>query len=328
MIAAGWGRAPNATLLATAALLLILGVPLVAHAQSYSITFQTDHEIEAAGGYDGYDVVEVSGNVVPSPPSGSSVTVTTRAPNGTAIYVDDEPLEANTGAFEDSILTGCTGSWVAGYYTIDVSLNGSPGVNASTTFQYTVDYPAVDMASVAVSPQSLSGAGLFTVTGNVDACSGNAAETSVSIIVKNPTGASIYSGSVTVIPAGQPEEGNFALNLTAGSSPLWVAGTYSATVFYSSNTNSQIPATASTTFVYGETSSATTASASTTPSSSSTASTSTASSKLPTTTTASPGSKEGSGPSNDLYYVVGVIAIVAVAAASFVSRRSRKPGGR
>lgn len=326
MMAAGWGRLPTAHLLAAAALLLLLTVPAVAHAQSYTITFQTDHEIEGAGGYDGYDVVEVSGNVIPAPPSGASVTVTTRAPNGTAVYVDDEPLEANTGAFEDSIVTGCTQTWVAGYYTIDVSLNGSPGVNASTQFEYTVDYPPVDMASLTVAPQSVSGTDLVKVTGQVDACSGNADETSVTILVKNPTGASIYSGALSVLPAGQPDLGSFSLNLTAGSSPLWVPGTYSATVFFSSNTNSQIPASASATFVYGETSTASSSATLTTQPASTTSTVSTASSQTPTASTASSASSKGSPASSELYYAAGLV-VVAAAVTSFLSLRSRKTGG-
>ena len=313
--------------------MLLLLVPIAAHAQSYTISLLTDHEIQGAEGYDGYDIVQVSGNVIPPPPSGSSVTVTTKAPNGTVIYVDDEPLEANTGAYEDSILTGCTATWVAGYYTILVTLNGSPGVNASTQFQYTVDYPPVDMVSVAVTPQSSSGTQLLSVTGQVDACSGNSAETSASIIVKNPAGASIYTGSLTVLPAGQPELGTFALNLTAGSSPLWVPGTYSATVFYNSNSVSPTPATASATFVYGETSTASSTSSGN-PSTSGVLSSSSASSQMPTTvaassTTSAASSKAAaassttSGFSSNLYYGAGFVVVAAVVV-SFLGLRSRK----
>ena len=261
---------------------------------------------------------------------------------------DSEPLQPGTGMFEDLVIAGCTPDWIGGTYTITVALSGSPQVVATTTFGYIVN-DALDTVSVQVTPQSVSGLGTVTISGAVQACGGSAAQSSVLLSVKNPTGFEVYSGVAQPISHSQPEDGNYSVDLTAGSTQQWIPGTYTVSAFYTSTQSVGTPATAAVSFTYtgnstqstgssstqsaitsatqsssgsatnSGTSSATSAIASSASSSQSASSSSQASSSTPI-----PPTSTSSGAPLILYVVAIVIA--AGVAGTFVGLRGRNKG--
>jgi len=335
----------NKILLAAAAVFLLSLAPAAVLAAT-TITFATDHQIGGEGGYDGYASIDVSGNVNPPPTSGS-VTITTTNPQGIVVDSSSVPLQPGTGMFEDLVIAGCTSDWTSGTYAITVSLAGSPPVVATTTFGYIVDSPAVDSVSIKVTPQSISGTGVVTISGGVEACGGSAAQSSVVLTVKNPTGSTVFSQVSQPITYSQPEDGNYSVDFTAGGTPQWIPGNYTASAFYTSTQSVGTPASAAASFVYDgnstqtsstqttaqnsatQTSAAqsstvqTSSSPSTSQATSSAGSAQSTASSAPATSTAPSGSTNKGSGAPLVPYVVA-IAIAAGVAGTFVGLRGRQ----
>ena len=321
------------SLAALAAILLLVASSPAAVLANTVIVVQTDHQIGGGGGYDGYEEIDITGTVTPNPP-GTSVTVAVTNPNGVVMSSVLEPVDLGANGYEDLVVMGCTPDWVSGIYTITTTLQASPPITASTTFMYLADPPTADNISLKATPQDVTASGTVSVSGTVEACSGSAGTTSVLLSVKNPGGQLVYSGAVPVIATDQPEDGNFSLQLAAGSNPNWIPGTYTAIGYYSSNSNAPAPASASATFVYSNstqsstTSATTKASSSSFTSSSTTATTSTAPSTQSTVSSSSSSSTKGGSttPAPSSLGSTSILIIVAIGAgiaASFVGIRSR-----
>lgn len=324
------------SLLAIAAILLLSLSPVAVMGQT-QITFFTDHQLGGEGGYAGYTSIDVSGNVLPAPPSGS-VVVTTTNPVGKVVASDSEPLQAGTGMFEDLVIAGCTADWIDGTYTVTVALSGSPQVAATTTFGYIVNDP-LDAVTVQATPQSISGVGTVTISGSVVACGGSAAQSSVELSVKSPSGFEVYSGVAQPISHSSPEDGDYSVALTAGASPQWSPGTYTVSVFFTSTQSVGTPASAAASFTYAGNPTQSTSSSSTQSSgvlatksttlSATALSTSSASSAQSTassapTSTATPVASTTKGSGAPLIPYVVAIAVAAGVAGSFVGLRGRQ----
>jgi hypothetical protein len=320
--------------LALLAILVVSIIPVAALGDTV-ITVETDHQIGGGGDYSGYSEVDITGTVSPNP-SGASVALTIKNPNGLVVVSDIEPVNLGANGFEDLVVLGCTPNWVTGTYTIVATLEGTPAVTATTEFGYLLVSPAEDNISMTATPGSVSADGTVTIAGGVQACSGSAGSTSVLISVKNQAGRLVYSGAVPVLATNQPWNGTYSLQLAAGSSPNWISGNYSAVGYFSSNSNSPSPASASAEFEYSiNTTASATANNPTSVSStlslpsttlyetsSTQPATSSSSSSSSATSTTSSENPKGGGDAGSLV-TYGAVAVAAGVAASFVAMRSR-----
>jgi hypothetical protein len=314
---------PVAGLLITTLLAL---TPVAASAATTGtvIVVKTDHEIQGAGGYDGYGVVQISGTVTPPPPAGTTVIVTTTNPQGTVVESAVEPLLSSSVGYTDTLVVGCTPVWIGGTYTITVSLSGSPEVApVSTQFGYIPNPPEMDMVSVNVTPQSVSGPGTVIISGTVAACSESIAGTTVLLSVNNPSGTTVYRGLETPTSKSSIDYGNYSVTLNVGGATEWIPGNYTAAVNYRSVQSSGTPASAIATFIYtgNSTQSPSILTTSQTSSSSASAQATSSSASAAINSPVSSTTQSGGAP---LIPYVAAIAIAAGVAATFVGFRVRR----
>ncbi len=102
-----------------------LGVaPLVAIipsgiAAGTTITLSPDHpSYQAVSGTQ----ITIRGIVSPAPGiSGTNATVSVTNPNGVELTLNNDPVNANTGAFNNTIITGSSATWINGTYTVSAT---------------------------------------------------------------------------------------------------------------------------------------------------------------------------------------------------------------
>ena len=126
------GDARKALLIAGLGMLIafLFLAPLVAHAQSPSVTITTDKSA-----YAGTETITVSGTVSPAPGvSGTNVAVTILSPQGATVDANQFSVNSATGAYTGTFTTGGPLYNVNGTYTITVT--AANGATASTSFQY------------------------------------------------------------------------------------------------------------------------------------------------------------------------------------------------
>ena len=102
-----------------------------------------------------------------------------------------------------------------------------------------------DSVTIGVAPTSVVGAGMFTVSGNVTAATGNVAGTAVFIEVQNPSSTNVAVSAPAVTGSGA--SGTYTATFTAGG-PSWTSGTYKVAASYGTTTSA--PAMATTSFAY------------------------------------------------------------------------------
>lgn len=128
------GNARRALLMAGVGMLLafLLLAPLAAHAASSTITVSTDKSYYY--GPNGAATVSISGTVTPAPGvTGTNVAYTVVSPGGAQVIVGQTGVDATSGSYSATFVTGGTSSWVNGTYTVNVQYNGA---TASANFQY------------------------------------------------------------------------------------------------------------------------------------------------------------------------------------------------
>lgn len=115
--------------------LILVATPILAVA--YTITVKTDYPT-----YTGVSTIRITGQVSPAPGPNTATFVSVLNPNGKPVDYGVEQVDANTGAFSHTTVTGGAGPlaalWISGTYTVNASW-GSSGtvVYQSMTFAYT-----------------------------------------------------------------------------------------------------------------------------------------------------------------------------------------------
>lgn len=115
--------------------LILVVTPILA--VSYTITVQTDYPT-----YTGVSTIHITGKVSPAPGPNTATFVSVVNPNGKPVDYGDEQVDANTGAFSHTTVTGGAGPlaalWISGTYTVNASWGSSGTVVYQTaTFMYT-----------------------------------------------------------------------------------------------------------------------------------------------------------------------------------------------
>ncbi|MBI3022831.1 MAG: MBL fold metallo-hydrolase [Thaumarchaeota archaeon] len=106
-------------------------------AVSYTITVQSDYPT-----YSGVSTIHITGQVSPAPGPNTAAFVSVLNPHGDPVDYGVEQVDANTGAFSHSTVTGGAGplaaAWISGTYTVNASWGSSGTVAYQTaTFAYT-----------------------------------------------------------------------------------------------------------------------------------------------------------------------------------------------
>jgi hypothetical protein len=291
---------------ALVAFLILLSPVMVSAAPSMAVSV----ELES---YTGESPITVLGSVTP-PPSGSAfATVVWTNPQGVAVATHTVPLDS-LGDFQTTILAGCTPAWTPGTYTVTASAVSSGATSsASATFQYSLGVASADNVTAKVTPIVVPVAGTIAISGKVTACSGSVNYTSVIIVVKNPAGTTVFQDEVT--PAGAATFGNYSDTVLTGGTPDWTPGIYVVTSQYRSSSNAAVPAFATTTFTYGQ-------STATSSSSLRTTLDSTQNSQSTSAASASGSTSQTSGFAAVTY--AGVAIVVGAAAGALFLLRSRR----
>ena len=98
----------------------------------YALTVQTN-DTE----YSGTTSIAISGVVSPPPGPNTAVIVTIRNPQGAAVDISDDAVNATTGAYSQVTVSGGSAGWVAGVYTVYATWGGNGARAANvTTFAY------------------------------------------------------------------------------------------------------------------------------------------------------------------------------------------------
>lgn len=115
--------------------LVLVATPILA--VTYTISVQTNYPT-----YSGVSTIHITGQVSPAPGPDTAAFVSVLNPHGDPVDYGVEQVDANTGAFSHSTVTGGAGplaaAWISGTYTVNASW-GSSGTVAyqTTTFGYT-----------------------------------------------------------------------------------------------------------------------------------------------------------------------------------------------
>lgn len=142
--------------------LVLVATPILA--VSYTISVQTDYPT-----YSGVSTIHITGQVSPAPGPNTATFVSVLNPHGDPVDYGVEQVDANTGAFSHSTVTGGAGplaaAWISGTYTVNASW-GSSGTVAyqTTTFAYTATTSTTTSSTTTTSTTTSSSTSTSTGT--------------------------------------------------------------------------------------------------------------------------------------------------------------------
>lgn len=143
--------------------LILVATPILA--VSYTISIQTDYPT-----YSGVSTIHITGQVSPAPGPDTAAFVSVLNPHGDPVDYGVEQVDANTGAFSHSTVTGGAGplaaAWISGTYTVNASW-GSSGTVAyqTTTFGYTATTTTTTSSTSTTTTSTTTSSSTSTSTG-------------------------------------------------------------------------------------------------------------------------------------------------------------------
>lgn len=170
--------------------LILVATPILA--VSYTISVQTDYPT-----YSGVSTMHITGKVLPAPGPNTAAFVSVLNPNGKPVDYGDEQVDANTGAFSHSTVTGGAGPlaalWISGTYTVNASWGSSgTAVYQTATFAYTATTTTTTTTSTSTTTSST------TSTTTTSTATTTTSSTTTKSSTSTSTGTSTTSTSSTV----------------------------------------------------------------------------------------------------------------------------------
>lgn len=135
-------------------LILVAGLTITqaAFAATYTLTVTA-----GASSYQGIQPISISGQVSPNPGPNTAAVVQVFSPTGKLVLAGSQSVNASTGKFTFTGVTGGTSDWVTGTYSVNATWGAyGPQLNAKATFVYTASAASTTTTSTTTTATTTS----------------------------------------------------------------------------------------------------------------------------------------------------------------------------